>query len=95
LPAASYEVVRAVGSGEAITLAQQLKPDLILLDPALTHAESSEVVGVLQGDGTAALIPIVVMTGEQGSLPATNTPNLALSGLHLAPAGTEATWHKS
>jgi PAS domain S-box-containing protein len=65
LPAPSYDVVRAFGGSEAIKLAQEVKPDLILVDPALPSADSSEVVDALQEHSATALIPILVMAGEQ------------------------------
>jgi PAS domain S-box-containing protein len=110
LPAASYEVVRACGGSEAIKVAQELKPDLILVDPALSRAESSEVIGALQEHSATSLIPIVVMGGNEDGVPMARATSvsaeLAAPALHHsgsgsgaqhanASTGEEATWPAS
>ena len=69
LPAPSYAVVRAFGGDEAIVLAQQLKPDLILIDLALPDVSGFDVVEALQRDSATARIPIVVLSADHGSSP--------------------------
>jgi PAS domain S-box-containing protein len=65
LPAPDYVVLRAYGGGEAITMARQLKPDLILLDLMMPDVSGFDVVNALQGDGETANIPVFVVTAKQ------------------------------
>jgi CheY-like chemotaxis protein len=65
LPAPAYAVVRAYGGGEAITLAQRLRPDLIVLDLMMPEVSGFDVVDALQGDTETASIPILVVTAKQ------------------------------
>jgi len=65
LPTPEYAVVRAYGGGEAITLAQQLRPDLILLDLMMPEINGFDVVDALQGNSLTARIPILVVTAKQ------------------------------
>jgi PAS domain S-box-containing protein len=62
LPPPAYAVVRAYGGGEAITLAQRLRPDLILLDLMMPEVNGFEVVKALQRNSDTAHIPILVVT---------------------------------
>jgi CheY-like chemotaxis protein len=65
LPAPAYAVVRAYGGAEAITLAQQLRPDLILLDLMMPEVNGFDVVSALQRNSDTARIPILVLTAKQ------------------------------
>ena len=65
LPAPDYAVVRAYGGGEAITLAQRLRPDLILLDLMMPDVNGFDVVEALQRNTNTASIPILVVTAKQ------------------------------
>jgi signal transduction histidine kinase/CheY-like chemotaxis protein len=65
LPAPAYAVVRAYGGGEAITLAQRLRPDLILLDLMMPEVNGFDVVEALQRNTSTASIPILVVTAKQ------------------------------
>ena len=65
LPAPAYAVVRAYGGGEAITLAQRLRPDLILLDLMMPEVNGFDVVEALQRNTDTARIPILVVTAKQ------------------------------
>jgi signal transduction histidine kinase/CheY-like chemotaxis protein len=64
LPISEYTVVRAFGGAEAITLAQRLRPDLILLDLMMPDISGFAVVEALQRDKTTAAIPIVIVTAK-------------------------------
>jgi len=59
-----YAVVRAYGGKEAIALAQQLRPDLILLDLMMADISGFDVVEVLQSHADTARIPILVVTSK-------------------------------
>ena len=65
LPAPHYAVVRAYGGSEAITLAQRLLPDLMLLDLLMPEVSGFEVVAALQRHADTARIPILVVTAKQ------------------------------
>ncbi len=64
LPMPDYAVVRAYGGSEAITLAQQLKPDLILLDLMMPEVSGFDVVQALQRKSETSHIPILVVTAK-------------------------------
>jgi CheY-like chemotaxis protein len=65
LPAPAYAVVRAYGGSEAIALARQLHPDLILLDLMMPEVSGFDVVDALQRDIDTARIPVLVVTAKQ------------------------------
>jgi len=64
LPAPAYSVVRAYSGSEAIALAQQLRPDLILLDLMMPNVSGFDVAEALQRDADTARIPILVVTAK-------------------------------
>ena len=64
LPPPAYAVVRAYGGGEAITLAQRLRPDLILLDLMMPEVNGFDVVEALRHNTLTASIPILVVTAK-------------------------------
>ncbi|MEC5213702.1 PAS domain S-box-containing protein [Polaromonas sp. CG_9.5] len=65
LPPPAYTVVRAYGGSEAITLAQRLRPDLILLDLMMPQVNGFEVIKVLQRNPETARIPILMVTAKE------------------------------
>jgi DNA-binding response OmpR family regulator len=65
LPTPAYAVVRAYGGSEAITLAQRLRPDLILLDLMMPEVSGFDVVEALLRNTDTARIPILVVTAKQ------------------------------
>jgi CheY-like chemotaxis protein len=68
LTAPAYAVVRAYGGSEAIALARQLHPDLILLDLMMPEVSGFDVVDALQRDIDTARIPVLVVTAKQITL---------------------------
>lgn len=64
LPTPAYAVVRAYGGAEAITLAQRLRPDLILLDLMMPEVNGFDVVEALQSNPLTAQIAILVVTAK-------------------------------
>ena len=64
LPSPGYSVVRAYGGSEAITLAQRVRPDLILLDLMMPGVNGFDVVDALQQHSNTAHIPILVVTAK-------------------------------
>ena len=65
LPVPAYAVVRAYGGSEAITLAQRLKPDLILLDLMMPEVSGFDVLDALSDDPQTRHIPVLVVTAMQ------------------------------
>jgi CheY-like chemotaxis protein len=65
LPAPDYAVARAYGGNEAITLAQQLQPDVIFLDLMMPEVTGFDVVDALKSNAGTASIPILVVTAKQ------------------------------
>jgi CheY-like chemotaxis protein len=59
---AGYEVVCAVDGESALRFAQDLKPDLILLDMILPKMSGPEVLRELKSDPVTAGIPVVVLS---------------------------------
>jgi CheY-like chemotaxis protein/anti-sigma regulatory factor (Ser/Thr protein kinase) len=59
-----YAVLTAAGGAEAISLARQAHPDLIILDLMMPDVNGFAVVEELQGDVSTAEIPIVVLTSK-------------------------------
>jgi PAS domain S-box-containing protein len=64
LPTPAYAVVRAYGGSEAITLAQRVGPDLILLDLMMPDVNGFDVVDALQRNVETARIPVLVVTAK-------------------------------
>ncbi|MET0717820.1 MAG: response regulator [Pseudoxanthomonas sp.] len=65
LPPPAYSVVRAESGEQAITLARQLRPDLILLDLMMPEISGFDVVEALQHGHDTARIPILVVTAKE------------------------------
>jgi PAS domain S-box-containing protein len=65
LPAPSYSITRVYGGREAIVMAKQLRPELILLDLMMPDVSGFDVVAALQGAPETANIPILVVTAKQ------------------------------
>jgi CheY-like chemotaxis protein len=63
LARAGYEVCSAGDGEEALRMAREKVPDLILLDMLLPRMSGPEVLAALQKDGLTKAIPVVVITG--------------------------------
>ena len=63
LARAGYEVSSAADGEEALRLAREKLPDLILLDMLLPKISGPDVLLELKKDPTTKAIPVVVMTG--------------------------------
>jgi|SRR5580658_73261 CheY-like chemotaxis protein len=63
LARAGYEVSSAADGDEALLLAREKLPDLILLDMLLPKMSGPEVLVALKKDLLTKAIPVVVMTG--------------------------------
>jgi PAS domain S-box-containing protein len=65
LPEPAYVVVRALSGNEGVRLAQQLHPDLILLDLVMPEMSGFEVADALQLAPITADIPVLIMTPKR------------------------------
>src|SRR5271166_6886626 len=63
LARAGYEMSTAVDGEEALRMACEKLPDLILLDMLLPRLSGPEVLKALKKDPVTRAIPVVVMTG--------------------------------
>ncbi len=63
LARAGYDMSSAVDGQEALAIARDKVPDLILLDMLLPKMSGPEVLKALKGDPLTKAIPVVVMTG--------------------------------
>ncbi|UCD14910.1 MAG: response regulator [Candidatus Omnitrophota bacterium] len=63
LRSANYEVISTTRGKEAIDLAKNLKPDLIILDILLPDIMGGEVSQILSQDPSTYKIPIIFLTG--------------------------------
>ncbi len=77
LLAPAYAVVRAYSGTEAITLAQRLRPDLIVLDLMMPEVSGFDVLDALRLKRETARIPVLVVTAK-----------LVSSAEHAALTGT-------
>jgi CheY-like chemotaxis protein len=64
LEESGYAVVAAANGAEAIRLAGQATPDLVILDLGLPDMGGLEVARRIKGDPATARIPIVALTGR-------------------------------
>ena len=63
LACAGYEVCSAADGEEALRMAREKVPDLILLDMLLPRMSGPEVLAALQRDSLTKALPVVVITG--------------------------------
>jgi CheY-like chemotaxis protein len=63
LARAGYEMSSAVDGEEALRVAREKMPDLILLDMLLPKMSGPDVLKALKEDAVTRAIPVVVMTG--------------------------------
>lgn len=61
-----YEVIRAYSGEEALRMAKQSKPDIILLDIMMPGMDGYEVTETLKKDPETGLIPVVLVTALEG-----------------------------
>lgn len=76
LQKAGHEVVGAADGEEGLRIAQQMLPDLVVLDMMLPKLSGPEVLRALRKNAATATIPVMVLT----SLPQTNEGKLKQEG---------------
>src|SRR6185437_602981 len=65
---ADFELLQAVDGSEALTLAQQQHPSVVLLDVNMPGLDGFEVCRRLKGDPSTADIKIVMLTARGGDV---------------------------
>ena len=65
--AEGYEVAQGFDGEEGILLAQQKKPDLVLLDLVLPKKHGFEVLKAMKDDANLANVPVLVLTNLEES----------------------------
>ena len=63
-----YRVVTAVDGGEAMEVARDRRPDLIVLDNLMPVADGLEVLRRLRDDAELADIPVLMLTGVRADM---------------------------
>lgn len=64
LQSKGFDVIRAPGAIEGIRLAQDRKPDLILLDVMMPAMTGYQVCALLKGDAASRNIPVIMLTAR-------------------------------
>lgn len=59
-----YETVTSLTGAQAIVLAQENRPDLVLLDKNMPGMSGEEVVRALRSEAHLEGVPIVILSGE-------------------------------
>jgi CheY-like chemotaxis protein len=67
LRAAGYRVCAAEDGSSGLVLAQEERPDLVLLDLMLPELDGWEVLRRIKGDARTAAIPVLVLTASVDS----------------------------
>ena len=63
LEQAGMDVLVALEGRQALTIAQRIKPDIILLDAIMPHMDGFETCKALKADAKLQHIPVIFMTG--------------------------------
>ena len=58
-----YSVIEATNAKDAIIIAKEMHPDLVILDILLPDMSGGEIANILQNDSTTKDIPIIFLTG--------------------------------
>jgi len=64
LQAAGYRTLEATTGGEAVALAAEHAPDLVLMDIQLPDIDGIEALGRLRADGRTAFLPVLALTAQ-------------------------------
>jgi two-component system, cell cycle response regulator DivK len=64
LLAAGYRTLEATTGGEAVALALDHSPDLVLMDIQLPDIDGVEALGRLRADGRTASVPVLALTAQ-------------------------------
>jgi type IV pilus assembly protein PilB len=61
-----YEVLEATNGRDAVEIATRERPDLVLIDLNMPEMDGYEAISRLRRDMSLAMMPILVLTGEEG-----------------------------
>jgi two-component system, cell cycle response regulator DivK len=61
---AGFQVIEAITGPQAIALARDRRPDLILMDIAIPEMDGWEATAVLKGDADTRHIPVIAVTAH-------------------------------
>jgi two-component system, cell cycle response regulator DivK len=64
LEATGYRTLEATTGGEAVALASEHRPDLVLMDIQLPDIDGVEALGRLRADERTASIPVLALTAQ-------------------------------
>ena len=64
LRASGYRTIEATTGGQAVELATEHVPDLVLMDIRLPDIDGSEAMNRLRADGRTASIPVLALTAQ-------------------------------
>jgi two-component system cell cycle response regulator DivK len=64
LLATGYRTLEATTGGEAVALAAEHSPDLVLMDIQLPDIDGVEALGRLRADGRTASVPVLALTAQ-------------------------------
>ena len=79
-----FEVLLAEDGEEALKMAFEAKPDIILLDQMMPKMDGKEVLAALLADPATAKIPVVVLSGMARGAP-TDWPGAHFVGKPFSP----------
>ena len=64
LERAGFRVAQAVDGEQALTLARELRPDVLVLDVMMPRLSGTEVLGALREDEATGAIPVVLLSAR-------------------------------
>jgi DNA-binding response OmpR family regulator len=64
LERAGFRVEQATDGEQALSLARELRPDVLVLDVMMPRLSGTEVLGELRGDEATAAIPVVLLSAR-------------------------------
>ena len=64
LERAGFRVAQAADGEQALSLARELRPDVLVLDVMMPRLSGTEVLGALRGDDATAAIPVVLLSAR-------------------------------
>ncbi|MDH3540077.1 MAG: response regulator [Acidimicrobiia bacterium] len=79
------DVLTAIDGGSGLALAQEITPDLVLLDLALPVMDGWEILAALRADPATRNVPVVIVTAHGDSDTASRARELGADGFIAKP----------